>query len=409
VEIGVDSYLVKPVTYGELTTMLRDCVVELRREIDAETRRDSLSHTGDRYLSNLLSRWLVDRDPVAQTELVGNPSTASLVSPSEHVGMCVLQLSVLEPSARVEELASVLRDGLPGVLIGRVEPHRLALLGPDAERFTRSAVHALRDIAGDVVTVRSDIRGVSPDELPERYRELGSAISVALLVGLSGDPTLAAVKRQEGYEPLRVFCDSLTDLAREHGRHGPERMREDRLGRALDAAAAVPGRHRREATRWARAELLRFASGPTRTRLLAAGFMTPPIADVRLVDTVEDALREYLPTCATPSQNDPGPLVRAAMRYVTSHIETPFTLRALADELLVSPSHLSRVFRDETGEHYVDYVTRCRMDRACELLGDPSLRVYEIAHRLGYSNLSHFHNRFKEHTGVSPGEFRRRS
>lgn len=50
----------------------------------------------------------------------------------------------------------------------------------------------------------------------------------------------------------------------------------------------------------------------------------------------------------------------------------------------MNPAYLSRYFKENTGMNFVDYCRRIRMKRARELLQNTSLKVYEIASRLGY-------------------------
>ncbi|MNJ02599.1 DNA-binding transcriptional regulator AraC [compost metagenome] len=49
------------------------------------------------------------------------------------------------------------------------------------------------------------------------------------------------------------------------------------------------------------------------------------------------------------------------------------------------------------------------MKRACTLLGDPRLKVYEIAERIGYKNIIYFNRMFKQMLGMTPGEYRKKN
>jgi AraC-like DNA-binding protein len=101
-------------------------------------------------------------------------------------------------------------------------------------------------------------------------------------------------------------------------------------------------------------------------------------------------------------------LVREARRVARAHLEENFNVADLAGELEVSPEHLSRVFRRETGTTPLSYLTREKMRRACELLSDGNLSCKEICARMGYDNASHFARTFRRVTGMAPAEFRRR-
>ena len=75
----------------------------------------------------------------------------------------------------------------------------------------------------------------------------------------------------------------------------------------------------------------------------------------------------------------------------------------------MNPAHLSRAFKEETGENYNNYVLRRRVDAAKKLLVESDLQIQEICRRVGYSDVRYFTRIFRETTGVSPSHFRRRS
>jgi two-component system, response regulator YesN len=99
-------------------------------------------------------------------------------------------------------------------------------------------------------------------------------------------------------------------------------------------------------------------------------------------------------------------VIRELKRAVEEDLEKGISLKELAARFGMTPNHLGFVFRESESEFFSDYLTRRRLDRARILLKDPQLKVYEVAYRLGYRNTSHFNRIFKEHYGVTPGEFR---
>ena len=72
----------------------------------------------------------------------------------------------------------------------------------------------------------------------------------------------------------------------------------------------------------------------------------------------------------------------------------------------MSPSHFEHVFKRETGESYLRFVTKARMERASELLARGDLRIYEVASALGYENANYFSTLYKQVTGKTPQEAR---
>ena len=83
------------------------------------------------------------------------------------------------------------------------------------------------------------------------------------------------------------------------------------------------------------------------------------------------------------------------------------SLEQVAGVLGVNPTYLSRVFRQKTGQKFIDYVTALRLERAKELLRTTSMKIQDIALEVGWSKANHLIKLFKEATGVTPNEYRR--
>lgn len=97
-----------------------------------------------------------------------------------------------------------------------------------------------------------------------------------------------------------------------------------------------------------------------------------------------------------------------AMQWIEGHYHEEFHLHRMADELYVSPSHLSRLFHQETGATLTEYLTARRLREACLLLAATKLPVRDIAQRIGLSNLAYFGKLFKKHFAMTPVQYRNR-
>jgi AraC family transcriptional regulator len=73
----------------------------------------------------------------------------------------------------------------------------------------------------------------------------------------------------------------------------------------------------------------------------------------------------------------------------------------------MSPSHFSRVFKQQTGFSPYDYVLVSRLNRAKEYLQKTSMTVSEIAYEVGFNSDTNFIFFFKSNTGLSPAKFRK--
>lgn len=99
-------------------------------------------------------------------------------------------------------------------------------------------------------------------------------------------------------------------------------------------------------------------------------------------------------------------IVERAMEYIQQHYPEEITLQRLSQEVYVNPMYLSRLFKEKAEISYIDYLTQIRMSHAKELLGDLSLRIYDISEMVGYESRKHFGKIFKDYTGMSPKDYR---
>lgn len=101
---------------------------------------------------------------------------------------------------------------------------------------------------------------------------------------------------------------------------------------------------------------------------------------------------------------------QAVARYVAElphRFFEPTDLDHVAAELGVSRRRFTHLFRLITGASWSDYLTRLRIDYACQLLRDPSRSILAIAFESGYEELSSFYRAFKRQKGIPPCAWRK--
>jgi YesN/AraC family two-component response regulator len=99
--------------------------------------------------------------------------------------------------------------------------------------------------------------------------------------------------------------------------------------------------------------------------------------------------------------------IEQVQQFVNSNLSRDISLTDAAALVHLNPSYLSQLFKQQTGGKFVDYVIEMRMEEAKKLLIKTSLRVSEIAERLGYGDISYFSSTFKKLIGCSPLEYRK--
>ncbi|WP_270165544.1 helix-turn-helix domain-containing protein [Paenibacillus sp. SYP-B4298] len=95
-----------------------------------------------------------------------------------------------------------------------------------------------------------------------------------------------------------------------------------------------------------------------------------------------------------------------AIRIMDRYYNADISLQSVAKQINVNPSYLSRIFKQETGTNFVNYLIGVRISKAKLLLENKQLKVYEIAEQVGYHNYSYFSRMFRKVVGVSPEEYR---
>ncbi|ASZ07508.1 AraC family transcriptional regulator [Enterococcus thailandicus] len=102
-------------------------------------------------------------------------------------------------------------------------------------------------------------------------------------------------------------------------------------------------------------------------------------------------------------------LVNHAIYYLENHHTQEITLEQLADTLYVSPTYLSKVFKESTGMSPINYLIQVRLKHAKELLANEQLTIREISQAVGYQDAYHFSKLFKKYYGVSPSQLAKKS
>lgn len=99
--------------------------------------------------------------------------------------------------------------------------------------------------------------------------------------------------------------------------------------------------------------------------------------------------------------------VESVREYISEHYAEHLSLSDLAEQFFVEASYLSRKFSARFGETITAYITRCRMDKAKELMKDPHNKLEVISFTVGYDDYNYFSRVFRRFEGTSPSEYRK--
>lgn len=100
-------------------------------------------------------------------------------------------------------------------------------------------------------------------------------------------------------------------------------------------------------------------------------------------------------------------VIQKARQYIEAHFADPdISLHSVAEEVNFSPNHFSTIFSQEKGETFIEYLTAVRIEKSKELLMSTQKRSADIAYEVGFGDPHYFSFIFKKTTGMSPREFR---
>lgn len=106
------------------------------------------------------------------------------------------------------------------------------------------------------------------------------------------------------------------------------------------------------------------------------------------------------------SKQDVSAVVQKVKQIIQNRYNEDISLDLLADEVGFAPAYLSYIFKKETGENIIKYLTDYRMEQAKVFLDEGVLKIVQIAKQCGYENQSYFNRLFKNAYGITPKQYR---
>lgn len=156
-----------------------------------------------------------------------------------------------------------------------------------------------------------------------------------------------------------------------------------------------------------------WGASPDLTKIEKAYFKVPVIplgkyeSLIDMLAIFARHLESYANDLCVQAETSEPETVAQAREYVRAHVGEEFSLTKVATMVSMSAHYFGEKFKEVTGLHFVEYVTRIRVERARERLLTSTLRIGEIAFEVGFQSLSQFNRAFKKNMGISPSAFRR--
>lgn len=99
-------------------------------------------------------------------------------------------------------------------------------------------------------------------------------------------------------------------------------------------------------------------------------------------------------------------VVQKLKTFIETHLHEDLSLVRLAGIVYLNPTYLSRLFKQQTGQGVSEHIARLRLDKSKELLRYSSVKIQEIAGKVGFDSATSFGRFFKREAGLTPQDYR---
>ncbi|MCA0755657.1 response regulator [Paenibacillus sp. N4] len=422
-QLSASGYLLKPVDDGELYGMLASLCEKVEKE---RAQHRSLAEALSLVNQELLLRWLDDpRQGQALEQHVGEflapflqRGTAAAIIETDDLDWKIPESDRRSCLAAIGEcMEDFAGKKQLGTLIGSRDSRFVLLSSVQEERYAALLEELIGTVRGAfplTITIGTGMYAKDMEGLHESYRQAQAALSAKWLLGKNRlikdgsksspksplppnleqtvDRMLAAILEYD----LVTIDDCLLLL---FDRQVTLKQKSDiydliiRITSKLHADLLQQNENLYELLRW-------------ESHQPAVLFQFETMDDI--LSWMRRRFFELSELLYVKKQKQKRKLVEEIIKYIDEGLEHRITLKEVAAHFDFTPNYLGTLFKEETGTLFSDFLNERRMNRVCQLLADPTLKVYEIAERVGYKNIIYFNRQFKQSTGMTPGEYRKK-
>ena len=117
-------------------------------------------------------------------------------------------------------------------------------------------------------------------------------------------------------------------------------------------------------------------------------------------------IAESARNASTKADEKANRVVVKARAFIDRNFNRDLTLEEVSREVHVSPYYFSKLFKEQTGDNFINYLTLRRIETAKQLLSDGRLNVKSVCTEIGYNDPNYFSRLFKRFEGITPTEYR---
>lgn len=118
-----------------------------------------------------------------------------------------------------------------------------------------------------------------------------------------------------------------------------------------------------------------------------------------------DCIRKMKTCIISDTNHQIDELMNQALAYIEKNYQKDISRNDVSDYVFLSASYFSRCFKQRTNMKFIDYLTKVRIEKACELLLDPANKINDVCYAVGYNSPSYFTRVFKYFIGTTPNDY----
>ena len=433
IELNVSSYLTKPVTQGDISRFLDKLKAELDKEIKEKYNLELLKSRFEQSIPLIIDNYFISYLVSTTAGNAGDIENLKAYGVSLDEGHYLLSYIKMERDEAIQDVMEYEKRklSLRSVIQSIMERHSydyysflfndgiIFIIKEKGKLFLREVdqvFYEMQKKAERFLSARIDI-GISSlhrefRQLHQAYEEAGKALAYSKFLNAG---RIIYIDQLEDHQPKIL---NLSDSEIRNLEHTVKFGSDNEIRNLMETLKLNALRDNKTIANY-RPYIINMLhimvnysdSIGLDLNTLIGGDVLDEMVKFRSLDQMFDwalsiflKLRELnLTTKMTSSQK----LLDRAVRYIDDHYEDPvISMERVCDELGISVSYLSLLFKKERETTFVKYLTSVRMEKAKEYLKLTGDKIIDIAGKCGYNEVYYFSHSFKKYTGLSPKKYR---
>ncbi|WP_239613531.1 response regulator [Cohnella mopanensis] len=436
--LGAYDYLLKPVQEAELLLALDKVVEQIHKDSQSEANRinekavlgEGLVLMQDQLFTQVIGAAIKDENEIvvqAQRLLIRLPETgyAAVVVRFTDLDEQVQSRYEGDRTAFYYAARNIIREaaGTSSLVCRNLQlANEFVLLRPLPDKKAQHLEPMLRNLQRSLaggLKIKAMI-GISScktriEKIAAAYSEAQQALETLQLAGENSIayydgkshpmPTESAVHFENLWKEILMLFDLLVEKGS---------LREnDKLIRTMDEAFCEERLCQTSGSDWKKAVMELFpkmerhsTQEDMRLLLNEARAATQALQFKQAKTTLEEWISRWISLSSAEGKDKSGkPLIEAIHKYIDEHYRS-VSLDEISERFYLNKNYFCTLFKNTTGQSFMEYLTGIRMEHAKRLLHDSTLKTYEIANSVGYSDQRYFSQVFRKHTGIQPTQYR---